>query len=96
VAEFDSFSECDIIETVKRKEQETMLVNLIFAAILTFLVFCCVCAIANVFADSKRPLVSLEDKKHHFHTQIFYLVVFVVLAVMIGVLVFCVVPMYWR
>lgn len=73
-----------------------MLVNLIFAAILTFLVFCCVCAIANVFADSKRPLVSLEDKKHHFHTQIFYLVVFVVLAVMIGVLVFCVMPMYWR
>ena len=73
-----------------------MLVNLIFAAILTFLVFCCVCAIANVFADSKRPLVSLEDKKHHFHTQIFYLVVFVVLVVMIGVLVFCVVPMYWR
>ena len=96
MAKFDSFSECDIIETVKRKEQETMLVNLIFAAILTFLVFCCVCAIANVFADSKRPLVSLEDKKHHFHTQIFYLVVFVVLAVMIGVLVFCVVPMYWR
>lgn len=73
-----------------------MLVNLIFAAILTFLVFCCVCAIANVFADSKKPLVSLEDKKHHFHERIFYLVVFVVLAVMIGVLVFCVVPMYWR
>ena len=96
MVEFDSFSECDIIETVKRKEQETMLVNLIFAAILTFLVFCCVCAIANVFADSKRPLVSLEDKNHHFHTQIFYLVVFVVLAVMIGVLVFCVMPMYWR
>ena len=96
MAEFDSFSDCDIIETVKRKEQETMLVNLIFAAILTFLVFCCICAIANVFADSKRPLVSLEDKKHHFHTQIFYLVVFVVLAVMIGVLVFCVMPMYWR
>ena len=73
-----------------------MLVNVIFSAVLTFLVFCCVCAIANVFADSKKPLVSLEDKKHHFHTQIFYLVVFVVLAVMIGVLVFCVVPMYWR
>lgn len=73
-----------------------MLVNLIFAAILTFLVFCCVCAIANVFADSKRPLVSLEDKKHHFHTQIFYFIVFGVLAVMIGVLVFCVMPMYWR
>ena len=84
------------IRLYRNKEQETMLVNLIFAAILTFLVFCCVCAIANVFADSKRPLVSLEDKKHHFHTQIFYLVVFVVLAVMIGVLVFCVVPMYWR
>ena len=73
-----------------------MLVNFIFSAVLTFLVFCCVCAIANVFADSKRPLVSLEDKKHHFHTQIFYFVVFVVLTVMIGVLVFCVVPMYWR
>lgn len=73
-----------------------MLVNLIFAAILTFLVFCCVCAIANVFADSKRPLVSLGDKKHHFHERIFYFIVFVVLAVMIGVLVFCVMPMYWR
>ena len=73
-----------------------MLVILIFAAVLTFLVFCCICAIANVFADSKRPLVSLEDKKYHFHTQIFYFVVFVVLAVMIGVLVFCVMPMYWR
>lgn len=96
MAEFDSFSDCDIIEIVKRKEQETMLVNLIFATILTFLVFCCVCAIANVFVDSKRPLVSLEDKKHHFHTQIFYFIVFVVLAVMIGVLVFCVMPMYWR
>lgn len=96
MAEFDLFSDCDIIETVKRKEQETMLVNLIFAAILTFLVFCCVCAIANVFANSKRPLVSLEDKKHHFHERIFYFIVFVVLAVMIGVLVFCVMPMYWR
>lgn len=73
-----------------------MLVNLIFAAVLTFLVFCCVCAIANVFADSKRPLVSLEDKKNHFHERIFYFIVFVVLAVMIGVLVFCVMPMYWR
>lgn len=73
-----------------------MLVNLIFAAILTFLVFCCVCAIANVFADSKKPLVSLEDKKNHFHERIFYFIVFVVLAVMIGVLVFCVMPMYWR
>ena len=96
MAEFDLFSDCDIIETVKRKEQETMLVNLIFAAILTFLVFCCICAIANVFADSKRPLVSLEDKKHHFHTQIFYFVVFVVLAVMIGVLALYVVPVFWR
>ena len=72
-----------------------MLVNLIFAAILTFLVFCCICAIANVFADSKRPLVSLEDKKHHFHTQIFYFVVFVVLAVMIGVLALYVVPVFF-
>lgn len=96
MVEFDSFSDCDIIETVKRKEQETMLVNLIFSAILTFLVFCCFSAIVFVFAGSKKPLITQEDKKHHFHERIFYFIVFVVLAVMIGVLVFCVVPMYWR
>lgn len=62
-----------------------MLVNLIFATILTFLVFCCFSAIANVFAGN-----------NYFHERIFYFIVFVVLAVMIGVLVFCVVPMYWR